>query len=247
VIRQMRIFADYHTHTVYSHGKGTIEDNVKRAIEIGLEVIAITDHGPAHVFYGLRKRDFKKMREEIDKINEKYPQIKVLMGVEANLISLEGDIDVPDELMKYLDILLMGYHEGVMPKDFRSTLQLFGKNMASKYFISLREEMREKNTQAMINAIKKYKIDIITHPGAKVDIDTQKLAKAAKEKGTALEINSSHGYMTVEYVKIAKKEGCKFVINSDAHTPHKVGDFKRGIEIAKEAGLTEEDIINAKR
>lgn len=144
MIRQMRIFADYHTHTVYSHGKGTIEDNVKRAIEIGLEVIAITDHGPAHVFYGLRKRDFKKMREEIDKINEKYPQIKVLMGVEANLISLEGDIDVPDELMKYLDILLMGYHEGVMPKDFRSTLQLFGKNMASKYFISLREEMREK-------------------------------------------------------------------------------------------------------
>ncbi len=76
MIRQMRIFADYHTHTVYSHGKGTIEDNVKRAIEIGLEVIAITDHGPAHVFYGLRKRDFKKMREEIDKINENILKLK---------------------------------------------------------------------------------------------------------------------------------------------------------------------------
>ena len=25
----MEILADYHTHTIYSHGKGTIEDNVK--------------------------------------------------------------------------------------------------------------------------------------------------------------------------------------------------------------------------
>ncbi|HHW57933.1 MAG TPA: PHP domain-containing protein [Clostridia bacterium] len=243
----MKIFADYHTHTVYSHGKGTIEDNVKRAIEIGLEEIAITDHGPAHVFYGMRKKDFKKMRDEIDRINEKYPQIKVLMGVESNLISLEGDIDVPDELLKYLDILLMGYHMGIMSKDFRSGVYLIGKNITTRYFNLFKQEMREKNTEAMIKAITKYKIDIITHPGAKLDIDTQKLARAAKERGTALEINSSHGYMTVEYVKIAKKEECKFVINSDAHTPFKVGDFKRGIEIAKEAGLTEEDIINAKR
>ncbi|CAM0496530.1 PHP domain-containing protein [Thermoanaerobacter kivui] len=242
----MKIFADYHTHTVYSHGKGSIEDNVKRAIKLGLREIAITDHGPAHIFYGLRKKDFKKMREEIDKINEKYPQIKVLMGVEANLISVDGSIDVPDELMEYLDILLMGYHTGVMPKDFYNGVQLFGKNLLSKYIGLLKAEMREKNTQAMINAIKKYKIDIITHPGAKVDIDTMRLAKAAKERGTALEINASHGYMTVEFVKIAKSEGCKFVINSDAHTPLRVGDFKRGIEIAKEAGLTEEDIINAK-
>ncbi|MGB9779744.1 PHP domain-containing protein [Caldanaerobacter sp.] len=243
----MKIFADYHTHTIYSHGKGTIEENVKRAIEIGLKVIAITDHGPAHIFYGMRKKDFQRMRDEIDKLKEKYPQIEILMGVEANLISIEGDIDVPDELLKYLDILLVGYHTGIVPKSFKDALDLFGKNMVSKYTGYLREEMRGKNTEAMVKAIKKYKIDIITHPGAKVDIDTQKLARAAKERGTALEINSSHGYLTVEYVKIAKEEGCKFVINSDAHTPSRVGDFKKGIEIAKKAGLTEEDVINAER
>jgi len=243
----MKIFADYHTHTIYSHGKGTIEDNVKRAIEIGLKAIAITDHGPAHVFYGMRKKDFKKMRDEIDRLKEKYPQIEILMGVEANLISTEGDIDASDDLLKYLDILLVGYHTGILPKSFKDAVELFAKNMVSKYTGYFKEEVREKNTEAMVKAIKKYKIDIIAHPGAKVDIDTRKLARAAKEKGTVLEINSSHGYLTVEYVKIAKEEGCKFVINSDAHTPLRVGDFRRGIEIAKKAGLTEEDVINAKR
>jgi len=242
----MNIFADYHTHTIYSHGKGSIEDNVKAGIKLGLKEIAITDHGPGHIFYGMKRKDFKKMREEIDSINEKYPQIKVLMGVEANIISLNGDIDVKDELMQYLDILLMGYHEGVMPKDFKSAIYLFGKNYLGKYSKTLMEETRESNTQAMINAIKKYKIDIITHPGAKVNINTKILSKAAGERDTALEINASHGYMTVEYIKIAKKENCKFVINSDAHTPSRVGDFKRGLDIAEEAGLTWKDIINAK-
>jgi putative hydrolase len=52
--------------------------------------------------------------------------------------------------------------------------------------------------------------------------------------------------MTVEYVKIAKSVGAKFVIDSDAHTPSRVGDFARGIEIAKKAGLATDDIINAK-
>ena len=33
----MEILADYHTHTVYSHGKGSIEDNVKVAISKGIK------------------------------------------------------------------------------------------------------------------------------------------------------------------------------------------------------------------
>ncbi|AST58329.1 histidinol phosphatase [Thermoanaerobacterium thermosaccharolyticum] len=241
----MKLFADYHTHTVFSHGKGTIEDNVKAAIKMGLREIAITDHGPGHIFFGLRKRDYKKIRDEIDRLNDKYPNIRVLMGVEANLISLNGDIDVDDELMKYLDILLMGYHTGVVPKDLYNCLHMFGKNAVSKYFGSMKSIVRDQNTDAIIKAINKYKINIITHPGAKVDLDTKRLALAAKSRGTALEINSSHGYMTVEYVRIAKSVGAKFVIDSDAHTSSRVGDFSRGIEIAREAALTAKDIINA--
>ena len=95
------------------------------------------------------------------------------------------------------------------------------------------ETMRQINTMALIRAIEKYPIKILTHPGAKIDIDTRMLAKKAAELGVALEINASHGFMTEEYVRIALEEGAVFAINSDAHSPDQVGDFQRGLQIAK--------------
>ena len=50
------IYGDYHTHTTYSHGKGSVEDNVKAAIAAGLREIAITDHGPRHLLAGVKKK-----------------------------------------------------------------------------------------------------------------------------------------------------------------------------------------------
>ena len=46
----MIITADYHTHTNYSHGKGTPEENVLAAIEKGLRRIAISEHAGARLF-----------------------------------------------------------------------------------------------------------------------------------------------------------------------------------------------------
>ena len=85
----------------------------------------------------------------------------------------------------------------------------------------------------------------MTHPGAKANIDTKEVAKAAAERGTALEINSSHGHLTVEYIKVAMEEGVKFVISSDAHVPNAVGVVDSGIQRAVEAGLHTNQIINA--
>ena len=45
----MQILADYHTHTKYSHGKGTIEENVLEAISKGIKTIGISDHGYKHL------------------------------------------------------------------------------------------------------------------------------------------------------------------------------------------------------
>ena len=71
----MKILADYHTHTIYSHGKGTIEDNVKVAISKGIETLGISDHSYGHLTYGVKRDDIFKMREEIDILNEKYKNI----------------------------------------------------------------------------------------------------------------------------------------------------------------------------
>lgn len=241
----MKLFADYHTHTIYSHGKGTIRENVEEAVRKGLREIVISDHGPGHFTYGVKIKNIKKMREEIEELKKEYNNIEIKLGVEANLISCDGDIDVREEDIKLFDKLLVGYHNGAVPSKAGDFYRLFIRNWCSKILPHLRESNRRIITRAMISAINRYKVDIITHPGAKADIDTRELAKAAAKRGTALEINASHGFMTVEYVKIAMKEGALFAIDSDAHRPQDVGNFERGIQIALDAGLPASRIVNA--
>lgn len=239
------ITADYHTHTRYSHGKGTIEENVQAARRRGLKKIAITDHGFRHFGFGMSIRDIEKMRQEIKLLNQKYSDIQVIMGVESNLIGLDGEIDIPEDYMDKFDIILMGFHRAVLPKTLKDGWQLFARNGLQTLFHCKGEGLRIQNTHTMIRAMERYPIKIITHPGAKIDIDSKLLAYHAAKHGVALEINASHGFMNVEYVKIAMGEGASFVINSDAHTPEKVGVFGNGIRIAEAAGLKAENIINA--
>ena len=104
------IRGDYHTHTIYSHGKGTIEQNVLEAIKHGLKSIAITDHGFGQPFAGITPAKFEKMKLEVKELREKYPNINILLGVEANIIRKDGTIDLTDEQEKEMDIILAGYH-----------------------------------------------------------------------------------------------------------------------------------------
>ena len=243
----MKLFADYHTHTIYSHGKGTIRENVEVAIKKGLKEIAISDHGQGHATYGVKKGSLKKMREEINELNKEYKEIKILLGVEANLISCDGFIDVSAEDIEIVDMLLVGFHNGAVPYSFRDAHKLYIRNYLSNTFKFMRKKCIVDNTDAMIRAIERYNIDIITHPGAKIDLDIKRLAGAAGKKGTALEINSSHGNLTLEYAKIAMMEDVKFVISSDAHIPSNVGNFEIGIKIAQDAGIPLYRIINAEK
>lgn len=241
----IELYADYHTHTIYSHGKGTIMDNVLAAKEKGLTEIAITDHGIRHFMFGVKRDDLKKMRREIDVINDGNTGIKVLLGMECNIISIDGDVDVDEDILKQLDILLVGYHLMVKPKELSDVGDIYGRNLMAKVLNLYKEETKEANTKAIIKAIHKYKIDIITHPGARIPIDTTKVAAEAAKAGTAMEINSAAGYLKVEQVIAAAKQGAKFVIDSDAHIPENVGNFSLGIKIAEAAGITSEQIINA--
>lgn len=228
----MRLIGDYHTHTIYSHGKGTIEDNVKVAIEKGLKEIAICDHGPGHFLYGVKKKNIPLMKEEILRLNDKYSEdgINILLGVEANLIGFDGMIDMDEDLIAQTDILLLGYHYGVIPASFKDGIGLYIKNPLAKLSGFGKEESIELNTLAFIKAINKYPIDFITHPGAKVELNIKELAKAAGKVGTSLEINAKHGELSVENIKIAMKEDVDFIVNSDAHTPEDVGNIEKTLK-----------------
>jgi putative hydrolase len=242
----MRIYADYHTHTKYSHGKGTIRENVEAAVEKGLEEVAISDHGPNSAFWGIKSlQTLDQIIEEIAKVQADFPQIKILAGVEANIISTRGDLDVPLKDLRKLDIKMAGVHLQIIPASLRDGYSITAKNLLAQFTKRTSPRTRTENTKTVIEAIYRNPLDVITHPGFRVNIDTVELAKACAKMGTAMEINTSHDTVTVEYLKIGKREGAKFMMGSDAHTPDRVGDFAKGIALAKKAGLTENDIINA--
>lgn len=233
----MRIIADYHTHTRYSHGKGTIRENVEAAIEKGLKAIGICDHGPGHYLYGVKREKIYQMRREVDKLNREYKEIEILLGVEANIIGFDGTIDVDEEIIEMLDILLLGFHYGVLFKSIGDYLFMNVANPVSKLLPIGRDRIIERNTEAIVKAIERYPIDIITHPGDKVKLNTKKVAEAAYAKGVALEINEKHNELSVENLKIALDTKVDFYINSDAHRPEEVGMVDEAINRIVEANI----------
>jgi len=236
----MQILADYHTHTKYSHGKGTIEDNVLEAISKGIKTIGISDHGYKHLAYGIKLNDIYKMREEIDKLNDKYSNIEILLGMECNILDGHGNIDIHDKIVENCDYIMAGYHFASTPTSLRSML-----NHCNNYMIK-NEKSKEYNTNALINAMKNNDIFIITHPGDKGDVYIEEVAKVAKITNTRLEINSSHGFLNTNQLMKIKNIENKFVIGSDAHIPENVGNFDLAMKIIKEANLDLSLIENIK-
>ncbi|MEG0857095.1 MAG: PHP domain-containing protein [Terrisporobacter sp.] len=237
----MKILADYHTHTIYSHGKGTIEDNVKVAISKGIEIIGISDHGYGHLTYGIKRDDILKMREEIDLLNDKYKnKINILLGVECNILDDKGNIDFDEKLGKHFDYVMAGYHFGSKPTSPKGLI-----NHADNYILKSKKS-KDYNTQAVINAMKNNNIFVITHPGDKGEIYIEDVAKTAKLTDTRLEINSSHKFLNSTQLRKIENIRNTFIVGSDAHIPKNVGNFDLAINTIKEANIDLSLIENIK-
>ncbi len=231
---------DHHTHTVYSHGKGTIEDNVKRAIEVGLEEIAITDHGLRHLTYGMKKEDIPKMRAEIEGLRKKYSEIKIHMSIEANIVRSDTWLDMTDEEVKEFDFIIAGYHFGVRDADCIKNF-IFGRDVFSKFE---REKMIRANTDMVLNCINRNKIRILAHPGDKAPVYIREVAEACYERGTLMEISSRHRQLTLEQLDEIKDIPVRFCISSDAHLSENVGLHEEALKRAFKAGIDVDRIDN---
>lgn len=240
------IFADYHTHTRFSHGKGTVLENVAAARAKGLTIVAISDHGPANLFgVGVRSlATFDEIRKEVNAARLQYPDIEVLLGVEANVIDVDGTLDIPESELHRFDIVLAGLHPFVRWKRPLAGWSMVARNALAGWTGVGREAARKVNTAALVNAVRRFPIAVITHPGYGLPIDTGRLAEACAASGCALEINAGHDHATIEYLRIAKAAGARFALGSDAHEPGRVGDLAKAAELARAAGLSAEEIIN---
>lgn len=235
----IEIAGDFHTHTKHSHGTGTVEDNVRAAIDRGLKAIAISDHGTGHPFYGIR--DTQKYLRDIEDVRRRYAdQIHVFSGYEGNLQSLTGRIDLPEDLASGVDFPFFGYHKMVRyphPADFFHFMLPKSQSPAAI----------EKNTNAYAAVLRKNPaVRMISHPGYGLPIDKTALARAAAGAGVALEINAKHPEFTAQELREAAQAGASFIIGSDAHSPGRIGDFGAALERAEEAGIPPSRILNSR-
>jgi len=241
----MIIYGDYHTHTKYSkhhHGKGSILENASAAANKGIKQIAISDHGFNHMIYGVKRRELPEIHEEIYTAKE-VSGISILSSIEANLISMDGDIDLKEEDFENFDIVLMGFHKVVKFKTWRDFFKLglknllIGRRKASKKQINI-------NTTAYLKALDKYPIDVITHLGEDCQVDVMPIAKMAKQKGVLIELNGKRINFTDKEIVDMAKEGVKFIINSDAHSPDRVGEVNNAINKIFKLGVSPAQVVN---
>lgn len=217
---------------------------VQAALSQGLQEVAITDHGPASLLFPGEEEDFLSFQEHLYQLREKYPGIRLLMGVEANIISSQGDLDISLGLIQKLDILLAGLHLNIRSSrgfgPFFRTRNLLHSYLSPRLFPGVLDQ----NSQAVIQALERYPITILTHPGLHFPIDMGPVAQVAAQEGTFMELNARHQGMGVFYLQQVVQAGARLVVNSDAHHPQEVGAVECLYPLIQAADVPEDSFFN---
>lgn len=222
------IKGDLHVHSEYSDGLNSIEEMVNACRKIGYAYVAITDHSQSlKVAGGLSLADLKKKKTEIERLNHKLNDFRILFATEADIDS-QGKIDYKDSVLKEFDLVVGAIHSG-----FKQTKQQL--------------------TKRIINACKNKYVHIIAHPTGRLwgirdayTIDFEEILKVAKDTNTHFEINSFPERLDLNdrNARLSKERGVKLAINTDSHITHQLLSMKFGVSVARRAWLAPEDIIN---
>jgi len=240
----IKITRDYHTHTTYSHGKGSILDNAKVAKERGLQMISISDHGFSHPAFGMSRRLLDKMKSECNEASS-ITGVDVKLGIESNILGIDGKCDVKEKDYEKLDCYLAGIHRFILYDSFGEWFKLLGANYFTRSFKKdPSNELIKRNTKVYINCIKNNPIDILTHPNYLIFADAEEVAKCCADYGTLFEISSKKEHLNFDEWQIVIATGVNFCISSDAHRPEKVGDTTLATKVIEENNIPLDRIVN---
>lgn len=220
---------DIHTHTIASgHGTScTITDMAKAAHANGLALVGITDHGPATRSSGTPSY-FRSLL-----MAPRYRcGIRILYGVELNILNDRGDVDLEDSILSRLDYAI-----------------------ASMHIQNKKPGTREANTLAYLAAMKHPKVKVIGHcDDVKYPVDYQTLVLGAKEHRVLLELNESSlapdGYRgdtranNIEMLRWCRTYKHPVILSSDSHGPERVGQFPWGRALLEETNFPRDLVLN---
>ena len=219
---------DLHVHSNWSDGVTSIEEMAEAALSRGYKYLAICDHTQSlAVASGLNPEEIRERRKEIELWNKKGKGLRLLDGVEANIMS-DGSLDFPDSELEKLEVVVAGLHSGLGQGEEKILYRLEGA-MKNKY------------------------VQVISHPTGRIlnkrdayQVNREKLFSLARETGTYLEINSQPERLDLSDgdARRARDLGVKLVISTDAHDPSSLDYIRYGVAQARRGWLQKEDVLN---
>lgn len=225
----MKLYMDLHTHTMAcGHGYSTLKENIEAAREAGLSYLGLSEHAPAmpggtHPFFF---SNYKCIPRE-------YGSLRLFCGAEANIMDIEGSLDMEQSLLEKMDYVI-----------------------ASMHVVCIKPGSREENTMASIRAMQNPFVKILGHPDdSRYPLDYEELVRAAKREKVALELNNSsldpgnarqNGKENIiTLLKTCKKYDAPVVLGTDSHICYTVGRFEEALALIRETDFPEELILNA--
>jgi DNA polymerase (family 10) len=222
------IRGDLHTHSQLTDGHNTLEEMAEAAVKAGYEYVANTEHSKhVSIAGGIDQKELAKQIKRIDRLNKRLKGIIFLKGIELDILS-DGKLDLPDSILKDLDLRVCAVH----------------------YKFDL---PRKKQTDRIIKAMDNKYFNVLAHPTGRMinkrppyELDMEKIMKAAKDRGCALEVNSHPQRLDLSDIdcRTAKDMGVKLAISTDAHSTSDISLMKYGIWQARRGWIEPEDVIN---
>jgi DNA polymerase (family 10) len=217
-----------HIHSTWSDGRNTIEEMALRAKELNFEYIAVCDHSQtAKYANGLEIERVIAQHQEIDALNEKNLGIKILKGIESDILP-DGSLDYPPEILETFDLVVASIHSG-----FKMT----------------KNEM----TRRIIYALRSPYTHILGHPTGRLllsresyEVDVYEIIDAASDYGKIIELNANPYRLDLswEYLLYAKEKGVRIAINPDSHDTYSLEDVFYGLKFARKGWLEPNDVVN---
>ncbi len=227
LVAEQDLRGDLHTHTDLTDGVASLDDMVQAAAARGYAYYAVTDHAPNLFMQRMTDEKMLAQREQVRRLDGQHSGMRLLHGTELN-IDPDGGVDWPAEFLAGFDLCVASVHS---------------------HFTQPRHEM----TRRFVRAVENPHVNILGHPTTRrigrrppVDVDLEEVFKACARTGTAMEIDSHPDRLdlSAEHIRLARRHGVKFSIDSDAHSVGHLAHMRYGIGTAQRGWLTPDDVIN---
>lgn len=240
----MKLTADLHAHTKYSDGHCTIEAQAARAKEIGLKTFALTEHGYTHLIFGLKRREKEEYTRHVKEAEKKFG-VKILLGIEENILGREGTGGLSERDLAEFDLYLAGFHVMSTHETWRDWRNGWKGYLGYNMGFHLKGQLVKDQTKAYINTVKNNPVDMLSHINFQCFADALEVAKCCADYGTYVEISGKKTHFTDEELSdIVEKTSARFLVNSDAHSPERLGDVALAEEQIMRVGVPLDRIDN---